>query len=135
MRRLEIFRCFTGVNSVSAHKQGKSKDCFLKNQYFLQEFLTARVFQPIYYERSILPYKGCIDQHFPSVMSKKRSYSGLLRYRMQAYFLFCRLEYFLLFIIIPPFGGSLFHQRINAAHTKQVPCSLQLSANGRLQGP
>jgi hypothetical protein len=48
MRRLEISGCFAGVNSVSAHKQGKSKDCFLKNQYFLQEFLMGGPFKPIY---------------------------------------------------------------------------------------
>ena len=52
------FRCFTGVNSGSAHKQGKSKDCFLKNQYFLQEFLMTSVIKPIYYERSITQL-GC----------------------------------------------------------------------------
>jgi hypothetical protein len=43
------FRCFVGGDFTgSARKQGKNKDCFLKNQYFLQEFLTIIVFGPIY---------------------------------------------------------------------------------------
>jgi hypothetical protein len=42
------FGCFAGVNSGSAHKQGKSKDCFLKYQYFLQEFLMWKAFTAIY---------------------------------------------------------------------------------------